>query len=126
MSNNWIFVLTEYSNYNYGSVNETVEDLKKRLKWRIGLRTPNRNKLSENDEAVFYVTGDNNKYFFGKTKLNSAFMHEGDPIFGYVVLKYLEVFQDPIYIKPLINQINIRYLIDTFNRFSLKIFKLWL
>ena len=106
MENRWIFVLTEYSNYNLGSVDSTLEELKQDRNWKIGLKTVHRNELSIGDEAIFYVSGNDRRCFVAYTSLLSEFVYEGDPIYGYVRLNDIHFFEKPVYIKPIIQRLH--------------------
>jgi|GEM_PF-5178709 len=106
MINYWIFVMTEYSNYNFGSIKETLNKLIKENTWKIGLRTTHRQNLKKNDKSVFYVSGNNRMYFIASAVIDSEFIYEGDPIYGYINLRKMNLFNKPIFIKSILDKLN--------------------
>jgi len=106
MVNYWIFVLTEYSNFNYGSMDDALREMQEEKKWKIGLRTPHRNQLMKGDKVVFYASGVGRKCFVASADLDSEFLYDNDPIFGHVLLSNISIYTNPIYIKPLLRKLN--------------------
>ena len=109
----WIFVLTEYSNYNTGSVENTLTNLSEEKIWIIGIRTVHKNKLKKGDIALFYVTGPENMYFAAQVEVDSDYTYDGDPIYGHVQITNLRFFVKPKKIKPILKKLefikNIRH-----------------
>jgi len=105
INNHWIFVITEYSNYNSG-LKETLEELNREHKWKIGLRTQNKQQLKKNDKSIFYVSGNDRMYFAASAVLNSNFINERDPIYGYVRLRNLCFFDKPVFTKPILGNLD--------------------
>lgn len=54
MVNHWIFVSTEYSDFNRASIIETLRKADNEKKWPIGRRTPHRMKIKKADIVLIY------------------------------------------------------------------------
>lgn len=102
----WIFVMTEYSNYNNGPIEEIIKELNIKNKWKIGLKTLYKNKLSKNDKLIFYVSGKDRMYFIASAVLDSRFIYEGEPYHGYVNMRNINLFNKPIFIKPILDKLS--------------------
>lgn len=105
MVNHWIFVITEYSTYNVGNINDTINELKKEKKWKIGKRTVYKRNIKKDDKIIFYVSGLNQKKFLLTAELNSEFYDDSNRIYGYVDLKNIVFFKNPVPIRPIINDL---------------------
>lgn len=104
--NYWIFVATEYSDYNRGTIIDALTDLLKEGKWKIGRRTVNRNNLEAGDKIIFYMSGDNGKKFIAQAILNSKFIYKNNELWGHVKVKNINIFKNPVSIKPIIYKLN--------------------
>jgi len=82
--------------------------------WGIGNNTPNRKNIQKEDQVLFYKTQPNGRKFIGKAILNSSTIpFNGDLKYSedsniivkgwdnLVLLKEIEVFEEPILIEPL-------------------------
>jgi len=101
----WIFVTTEYSDYNLTTIDKTIQNLINEKKWNIGIRTKYKNQLRRGDKTIFYMSGINGQKFVASAMLDSYFIKDENPIFGYVKVKDIKVFNNPIYIKPIIKKL---------------------
>lgn len=106
MINYWIFIIAEYTDYNLGSVKDTLNKLIEENKWKIGLRTTNRLKLRRDDKTIFYVSGNERMYFIVSAIIDSEFIYDGDPIYGFVNLRNVKLFNKRVFIKPILDELN--------------------
>jgi len=102
----WIFVMTEYSNYYNAPIEEILKELSIENKWKIGLNTIYKYKLSKDDKLIFYVSGKGRMYFIASAVLDSKFIYEGEYYHGYVKIRNMNFFDKPVFIKPILDKLS--------------------
>jgi len=100
----WVFVATEYSDYNTGTIREILKKLVDEKRWKIGLKTPNRSKLRPGDKILFYASGEGKKEFVASGELDSEFLSNDNRIYGHVELKNILIFEKTVRIKPILDK----------------------
>ena len=106
MVNYWIFVSTEYSDFNRGSMKETLKRASDEKKWPIGRKTLHRLELKLDDKAIIYLSGSGNQKFVGHVVLSSELQLNKSELFDFVGLKEVEAWNKYVKIKPLIIELD--------------------
>ena len=106
MNQSWVFIITEFSDYNHGGLDAILVRLRADNRWKIGTRTLYRERLKEGDTVLFYLSGKDNMCFVGTAVLRSEYYAESDPIYGHVDLQDLKWFKKPVSIRPLIKNLH--------------------
>ena len=101
--NHWLFVLTEYSDYNLGSYQNSLQQIKNKLQWPIGKFTQNRKRMKKGDLAIVYISGSKNQFFIANLMIDSEVQKNADKMFGYIKIKYLKIWEKKILLLPLLN-----------------------
>lgn len=93
------------SSYDYGSKKDVLTRMQEEKKWKIGYRTPSRTRVKKGDKMLLYKSGAENMHFVGCATLNSGYYVSEEKSYGYVDLRDVEMFKDPIPIKPMIESL---------------------
>ena len=102
--NYWIFVATEYSDFQRGGTNAILSTLIKDKRWSIGYHTGFRKKLKKDDQILLYLSGKNNMKFFASGILDSECVCESK-FYSYVSIRNIKIFKKEIFIKPIIKKL---------------------
>jgi len=106
MVNYWIFVSVPYTDFNTGDFLKIYRKIKVSKKWSIGKKTPNRKKLSKNDEILFYQGGERGGKFVGSAELVSGLIQQDNGMFDFVILKNIEFWKKPVEIRPILRKLS--------------------
>jgi predicted RNA-binding protein len=106
MVNYWIFVISASSRYDSDSKETVLTRMQIEKKWKVGHRTPSKNRVKKGDKMLLYKSGNENMVFIGSATLGSEFYYSEDPSYGYVDMHDIDVFKESIPIKPLIDSLS--------------------
>ena len=104
MVNYWIFVSVPFSDFNVSTIIEMFNNKEKVFKWRIGKKTPHREKLSEGDKIIFYQGGENGGNIVASAVLISN-LQNGD-FDDFVNMNNLEIWSKSVDIRTLIDKLS--------------------
>jgi len=102
----WIFVSLPYSDFNRGTISETINKIKESGKWRIGKNTLYRNQLSKGDKVLLYEAGDEGKKFVGSAELLSGLEFDERSIFCHVAIGQIELWTNPVPIRDVLDSLS--------------------
>ena len=105
MNQNWIFIVTEYSDYNPAKYDMILERIEEEHYWRVGTRTRNRTRVESHDNVVFYLTGSGNQCFIAQAKTASALQDIGNRLWGILDLSDFVRFAEPLPIRSIISKL---------------------
>jgi len=92
----WIFVSHPNSAFSVDTLSEEALG-ETAIRWAIGSRTQNRNRISAGDKVLFYKAGNEGKKIFASAILRSNLMKDNSGL--YVELDNLKIWEIPVEIK---------------------------
>lgn len=99
----WIFVSHPNSAFSVGTLSEEAFE-ETAIRWAIGSRTQNRNRIAAGDKVLFYRAGHEGKKIFASAILRSSLMKDDEGF--YVKLDDLKIWKTPVEIKKCLPQLS--------------------
>jgi len=107
MTRYWIFVSFPYSDFNAGTIQETINKIKQSGIWPIGKNTRFRKQISRGDKLLLYQAGEPVKAFVGNAELHSDIQSaEGRRYPYYVRVGNVQLWDRCLYVKDVVNDLS--------------------
>lgn len=106
MTQFWIFVITEYTDYWRVSLDEILERIQANKTYPLGHRTPNRARIDSGDKVVFYQSGVKGRKFLGSAEISTVTKNSDQFIFGHVHFSKIRIWQEPVDIYRILNELS--------------------
>lgn len=103
MVNCWIFVSHPNSDFSVSALSELAAS-ETTVRWVIGSRTQNRNRISAGDKVLFYKAGHEGKKIVASAILRSSLMKDDSGL--YVELDSLRIWEHPVEIKKILTKLS--------------------
>lgn len=99
----WIFVSHPNSDFSVDALSEILAG-KTAVRWAIGSRTQNRNRISAGDKVLFYKAGHEGKKIFASAILRSNLMKDTSGL--YVELDNLKIWESAVEMKKIFSKLS--------------------
>ena len=106
LTQHWIFVITEYTDYWRVSFDKILERMKTSKAYPLGYRTPNRTRIVSGDKVIFYRSGEEGRKFIGSAEVSSVTRNSDQYIFGYVHFSKIRFWQEPIDLYDILQELS--------------------
>lgn len=106
MTNYWVFVFREYTDFSGGPIKTLLKRIRRTGKWYIGPHTPHRNHVKKGDKIVIYQAGKKGRRFIGCATVHSDLKVDEKEPFKFVVLSNVSIWKKPVEISSVLDELS--------------------